>query len=122
MGFKILVVDDNEELLKLYTIFLRRYEVITATNGKEAVELYKKEKPNLVIMDIKMPVMDGLEATKLIKKYDKNAKIIGATAYHDKYVEEMLNLGALEVLKKPFKYRSLLDTIQKYMQEFPQSS
>ncbi len=114
MGIKILLVDDNEELLKLYSIFLRRYDVLLAKNGQEAVEIYKEESPNLVIMDIKMPVMDGIEATKLIKEFDSEAKIIGATAYHDKYVEEMMNAGALEVLKKPFKYRDLLNIIEKY--------
>ncbi|AGB05418.1 response regulator with CheY-like receiver, AAA-type ATPase, and DNA-binding domains [Aciduliprofundum sp. MAR08-339] len=114
MGIKILLVDDNEELLKLYSIFLRRYDVLLAKNGREAVEIYKKESPNLVIMDIKMPVMDGIEATKLIKEFDSEAKIIGATAYHDKYVEEMVSAGALEVLKKPFKYRDLLNIIEKY--------
>ncbi len=114
MGIKILVVDDNEELLKLYSIFLRRYDVLLAKNGKEAVDIYKKESPLLVIMDIKMPVMDGIEATKMIMEYDKNARIIGATAYHDKFVAEMLNAGAREVLKKPFKYRDLLNIIEKY--------
>ncbi len=114
MAIKILVVDDNEELLRLYSIFLRRYEVILAKNGKEGVELYIKHRPDLVIMDIKMPVMDGVEATRKIKEYDKNAKIIGATAYHDKYVNQMMEAGALLVMKKPFKYRELLDVIQKY--------
>ena len=114
MTLKILVVDDNEELLKLYSIFLKRYEVILAKDGKEGVELYKKYKPDIVIMDIKMPVMDGVEATKKIREYDKNAMVIGATAYHDKYVNKMMEAGALEVMKKPFKYRELLDVIQKY--------
>jgi len=114
VALKILVVDDNEELLRLYSIFLRRYEVILAKNGKESLELYKKHNPDLVIMDIKMPVMDGVEATRKIRDYDKNAKIIGATAYHDKYVDQMMEAGALEVMKKPFKYRELLDIIEKY--------
>ena len=114
MGIKILLVDDNEELLKLYSIFLKRYEVITAKNGKEGVKLYMKYHPNIVIMDIKMPIMDGVEATKAIKENDKDAKIIGATAYHDKYAEKMLEAGALEIIKKPFKYREILDLIEKY--------
>jgi len=111
---RVLLVDDNEELLKLYSIFLKRYEVITAKNGKEGVELYMKYHPDIVIMDIKMPIMDGIEATRTIKEYDKDAKIIGATAYHDKYAEKMLEAGAIEVMKKPFKYREILDLIEKY--------
>ena len=114
MPVRVLLVDDNEELLKLYSIFLKRYEVITAKNGKEGVELYMKYHPDIVIMDIKMPIMDGIEATRTIKEYDKDAKIIGATAYHDKYAEKMLEAGAIEVMKKPFKYREILDLIEKY--------
>lgn len=114
MSVRVLLVDDNEELLKLYSIFLKRYEVITAKNGKEGVELYMKYHPDIVIMDIKMPIMDGIEATRIIKEYDKDAKIIGATAYHDKYAEKMLEAGAIEVMKKPFKYREILNLIEKY--------
>jgi YesN/AraC family two-component response regulator len=66
------------EILK---IMLRDYKIIEASNGKEAVELYKKEKPDLVLMDIMMPVMSGIDAVKEIKKIDPNAKIVAITAY-----------------------------------------
>ena len=111
---KILIVDDNDNLLTLYKLFLSEFEVITASNGKEAVEIYRKEKPDIVIIDIKMPEMNGIEATKRIKGINENAKIIGATAYHDKYADEMLKIGALEVMKKPFEMKELVKKIKKY--------
>ncbi len=112
---KVLVVDDNTDLRKLYKLFMSDFEVFEASNGKEAVEIYEKNSPDIVIMDIKMPVMNGIEATKKIKEINKNAKVIGATAYHDKYADEMMKLGVLEVIKKPFKMRELVEKIKKYV-------
>ena len=115
MKIKVLVVDDNEEILTLYKLFLNEFEVITASNGRLAVEIYSKEKPDIVIMDIRMPEMNGIEATKKIREMDKNARIIGATAYHSRYANDMVRMGALEVIKKPFSRDELMKEIMKYL-------
>ncbi|MEE9409932.1 MAG: response regulator, partial [Candidatus Heimdallarchaeota archaeon] len=63
---KILIVDDNDDLRTIMKIMLREFEVVEAKNGKEAIELFNESKPDLVLMDILMPVMDGIEATEII--------------------------------------------------------
>jgi CheY-like chemotaxis protein len=74
---KILIVDDDLAVLEVLSLMLKDdYEVITATNGKEAIDKYRKFKPDLVLMDVVMPEMDGIRATKEILKIDPNAKII----------------------------------------------
>jgi len=78
---KILLVDDNQDFLDILKQGLHAHEVLLAFNGLEGVETYKKELPDVVVMDIKMPVMDGIKATKEIIKFNPNAIVIGGTAY-----------------------------------------
>ena len=83
MKKKILVVDDEPGFLRIITLRLQaeNYDVVTASNGEEALDVLKKEKPNAVLLDIAMPKLDGLEALKRIRKRDKNLPVFMITAY-----------------------------------------
>ncbi|WP_230972487.1 response regulator [Archaeoglobus neptunius] len=116
MRRRIMVVEDDAAVLEAVQIMLgNRYDVITATNGEEAVRLYRIFKPELVLMDIAMPVMDGVEATKEILKFDPEAKIIGISAYIRRRGQELLDAGAKEVIEKPFTRKKLIETVEKYL-------
>lgn len=109
----ILIVDDNEKLRSIFRILLKEFETIEAKNGLEAIELYKKYAPDIVLMDILMPEMDGIKATKEILKIDANAKIAAITAYSSK-AKDILEAGAKEVLTKPIRKNILLEKIKEY--------
>ncbi|NCB72950.1 MAG: response regulator, partial [Clostridia bacterium] len=90
--------------------------LIWARNGEEAVEMYKVNNPAVILMDIKMPVMDGLEATKIIRKYSKDVIIIAQTANafesdHKKAIEA----GCNDVVTKPIRSSVLLAAIKKHL-------
>lgn len=112
---KILLVDDNDDLRMLYSLMLSEFTVIQAVNGHEAVTFYKKHKPDLILMDILMPIKDGIEATKEIIEFDSKAKIIAITAYHSK-VREILLAGAKQAVNKPFRKKELIDIIVQELQ------
>ena len=112
---RILVADDEVLLIELTRHMLSDYDVITAMNGIEAVERYKEYTPDMVLMDIRMPLMDGIEATKEIMKIDPNAKILAVTACAHIRAKEILDVGVLEIIKKPFDLQYLINTIKKYL-------
>ena len=110
-AYRLLVVDDNVELLMLMSQLLgSKYHVNTATNGKEALEIIQKEELDIIISDVMMPVMDGLELTRRIKN-DPNSRhlpIILLTAkMQDEDREEALRIGADSFVTKPFKMSDL---------------
>lgn len=80
---KILIVDDEPDFLEMIKIRLEAndYKVSTASSGKEAIEIIKKEKPDAVLLDILMPNIDGLETLKRIRKIDKNLPVYIVTAF-----------------------------------------
>ncbi|MCV0372317.1 MAG: response regulator [Nitrosarchaeum sp.] len=115
----ILIVDDDLPLLEntAYMIETLGYEVITARDGIEAVDVYKSARPLLTFMDIKMPKQDGFDAFFKIKEFDSDAKVILITAYN---VDEKKHLKAksmslLETIGKPYDIEKLEDTINKYL-------
>ncbi|MBE8539112.1 response regulator [Geoglobus acetivorans] len=112
----LLIADDDSMVQDVLKIMLSdRYEIILASNGKEAVELYKKLKPDIVLMDIVMPGMDGIEATKMIKHIDPDAKVLAITAYASHKGDKMLEAGAVDVIGKPLKKMDLVEKIEKYI-------
>ena len=118
---KIFIVDDDQSLQRLYALILKEagIEIIgTAFNGKKAVEIYLKfnDKPDLILMDHRMPIKNGIDAMKEILQINKNEKIIFASA--DVTVkQEVLSLGALAFLDKPFNMKRLLNTIDKVIEK-----
>ncbi|HCR43521.1 MAG TPA: two-component system response regulator, partial [Ruminococcaceae bacterium] len=87
-----------------------------ASNGKLAVDSYKAEKPDLVIMDITMPVMDGLQALKEIKKDDAGASIIMCSAMgQEAMVVDALKHGAKDFIVKPFKADRIMKTVKSIL-------
>ncbi len=119
--YKILIVEDDPINRELITSILEKtkQEYKIAVNGYEAVEIYKKEKFDVILMDIHMPIMDGYTATKEIRKYEKEnnlpeTKIIAVTAnaMHGER-EKCLSIGMNQYISKPFKTNELLFIIDK---------
>jgi len=106
MKKKILIVEDDLDMQDLYQAVLGKdYEAIPATNGKEAVDLAVAEVPDLILMDIMMPQMNGLQATQLIRMHPKTSSIpiIAVTALSSpKDKEKCLQSGCDDYLSKPF--------------------
>ena len=115
---KILVVDDAQFMRMKATKLLTSngYEVIEASTGSEAVESYKTEKPDAVLLDITMPDMDGLEALKEIKKIDPNARVAMVTAMgQQSIVMDALKSGAKDFIVKPFDPERVLGAVEKIL-------
>ena len=115
---KILIIDDDVHIRQLLEINLRAasYDVVSCTNGKEALDKIKIEKPDLVILDIMMPEIDGLEVCKIIKDDPEieNIKVIMLTARgsaKDKMICKDI-LKADEYMSKPFEMDNLLSVIK----------
>jgi two-component system chemotaxis response regulator CheY len=111
-----LIVEDAESVGSMIgnMLELNGHEIAgLASNGQEAVEKYKALRPDVVLMDIVMPVMDGLSAIKKIKEEDQKARIIVVTAMVRESVKnESMEYGALDVIFKPFEVKRLLDAVK----------
>lgn len=116
MNNKILIVDDAAFMRMMIKDTLKKngYEnLLEASDGEQAVQTYKAEKPDLVIMDITMPNKNGLEALKEIKEMDPNAKIVMCSAMgQESMVVEAIRTGAKDFIVKPFKADRVLKTVQ----------
>ncbi len=116
MEGKILIVDDAAFMRMMIKDTLKKngYEnLIEAADGELAVQAYKAEKPDLVIMDITMPNKNGLEALKEIKEFDSSAKIVMCSAMgQESMVVEAIRSGAKDFIVKPFKADRVLKTVQ----------
>lgn len=114
---KVLIVDDAAFMRMMIKDILEKngFEVVgEANNGIKAVELYKKEKPDVVTMDITMPDMDGIEAVKEIKSIDPDAKVIMCSAMGQQtMVMDAIKAGAKDFIVKPFQPDRVLEADRK---------
>ncbi|GAB4473541.1 MAG: response regulator [Anaerolineales bacterium] len=113
---KILVVDDAEFLRVRISKMLSSegHEIIEAENGLKAVETYKSARPDLVLMDITMPEMDGLAALREIRSFDSSAKVVMLTALgQESVVLEAIKAGARDFVVKPFEKDRVLSAVAK---------
>jgi nitrogen regulation protein NR(I) len=116
---QILVVDDSQPIITLMKEFLQEegYRVITATSAKDALLLIEKEKPDLVLMDIRLPDMDGLDALIEVKKRDPKLSVIMMTAYGTTQTAiEAMKRGAYDYVAKPFNNEELKVLIRKALE------
>jgi YesN/AraC family two-component response regulator len=101
---KILLVDDEAHVRKFIGLVARQLgapTLIEASNGREAVELYRSEKPDLVLLDVNMPVQDGIQTLKLISEIDPECVVVMLTSIASRQiVEEALELGATDYIRK----------------------
>ena len=116
-GKKILVCDDSvlarKQLMDAVKEIAEGAEFIEGKNGAEAVDLYKKEKPDLVFMDIVMPEKDGTTALSEIKDYDKEATIIIVSSVGTQdQLKKAIQLGAKDFIQKPFEKNQITEIIE----------
>lgn len=117
MSKKIMLVDDAAFMRMTIKNALTKagYDnIIEASDGQIAVETYQKEHPDLVIMDITMPNMDGIQALQAIKSSDPEARVVMCSAMgQEGMVVEAIKLGAKDFIVKPFKQDRILQTVEK---------
>jgi CheY-like chemotaxis protein len=113
----ILVAEDEDSNFELVKIVLhKRYRLIRAHNGIEAVTLNEEEHPDLILMDIRMPEMNGLDATRIIKEVDSLTPVIALSAYaFEDNIREAKSAGCDEFMPKPFKVENLIELVGKYL-------
>lgn len=115
---KILVVDDAAFMRMRSTRLLEEagYQVVEAENGEEAVAKYQAEQPDLVLMDITMPIMDGIQATTAIKQKDPNAKIVMVSALgQQSMVMAAVKAGARDFIVKPFQPERVMEVVRRFV-------
>lgn len=118
-SLKVLICDDSilmrkklKESLKLCGSF----DIIEATDGQKAVDFYKEENPDLVFMDIVMPLKDGITAVSEIKEFDKNAKVVMASSSGTKeHLKKSIEAGAFEFIQKPWEDEQIYKIVGNFI-------
>ena len=119
MNRKILVVEDQTDIRKMMKILLELhgFDVIEAGDGYEAVEKAVDENPDLIFMDMAMPVMDGLDSSRTIRRHEglHDVPIVAVTAYGDFYADRAREAGCTDILQKPIDFNRLKPIVEYYM-------
>lgn len=113
---RLLIVDDNKDLLETFSFILKRtgFDVDTAPNGLAAVNKYRNGSFDVILMDFKMPEMNGLDAFYHIKKINPAARVILMTAYTEQgFAESALNDGIFNIIQKPLRVEKLIELIRE---------
>jgi len=112
---KILLVDDNYDILDLLEVFLfGHYEIVTAQNGFEGLSMAEEMRPDIIITDIMMPVMDGIKFLNMLRKKPETALIpvVAITSFAKKMnVKSLMNMGFSGVVAKPFNREAILEVL-----------
>lgn len=112
---KILVIDDEKPTLSMLSLFLQAlgYQVLTAESEEAALDIFRKERPPIVLTDIKMPGKDGLAALQEIKEMDADAQVIVITGHGDRNLaSRAYDLGAIRFLNKPLNTDELMAALE----------
>jgi CheY-like chemotaxis protein len=116
---RVLLAEDETDLRKMMKILLELhgYDVIEAADGYEAVEKAIEQEPDLILMDIAMPVMDGIDSTRTIRMHKEldEVPIVAVTAYGDFYSQRARNAGCNDVIQKPIDFGQLKPMMERYM-------
>ena len=119
MGKKIMLVDDAAFMRMMIKDTLQKNgytEIVEAGNGEQALATYAAEKPDLVLMDITMPVMDCLEALRRLREMDSSARVVMCSAMgQETMVVDALKLGAKDFIVKPFKPDRIMKTVNSIL-------
>ena len=119
MGMNILIVDDLAFMRMVLKDIVEKagFRVVgMATNGEEAIEMYEEKRPDIVILDITMPKMDGITALKRILKIDPDAKVIMCSALgQQRLIVQAIQIGAKDFIVKPFQPQRIINAIKKVL-------
>ncbi|SRR5688500_18836571 len=118
MSKKVLVVEDEADLRKMLKILLgvQGYNVVEAADGYEAVEKAVEERPDLILMDIAMPVLGGIEATRAIRSHAEldGIPILAVTGYSEFYADRAREVGCTAVIRKPLDFAQLKPLVERH--------
>ncbi len=112
----VLVIDDEKPTLAMFRLTLNAYgyEVLTAENGREGLEVFQRERPPIVLTDIKMPGMDGIEVLRQIKRIEPKTEVIVITGHGDMDLAiQALNLDATDFINKPIQRQALEQALER---------
>jgi CheY-like chemotaxis protein len=119
MPKKILIVEDYADARSFMKILVESYgyETIVAADGEQAVQTVQVEQPDLILMDLAMPIMDGLAATRVIRGFDKTAyfPIIAVTAHGESFYKQAIEAGCDDLISKPIDFAVLEPVLNQYL-------
>ncbi len=122
MAKKILIVEDYADALDFMKFLIESYgyETLEAADGEQAVQMVQLEQPDLILMDLAMPIMDGLAATRVIRGFDKTAKlpIIAVSAHGKSLYKQALEAGCNDLISKPIDFAVLEPVLNQYLEHW----
>lgn len=116
----LLYLDDEEMVVSIFTTIFQKHvgRLVSGYNGREGISIFESEKPDIIITDINMPKMDGIEMTAHIRTQDKKTPIIGLTAHTEEEIhEKALLAGMNEIALKPLEREKLISLMEKLLNE-----
>ena len=119
MAKKVLIAEDYADTRSFMKFLVESYgyQALEANDGQEAVATVQKEQPDLILMDLSMPVMDGLAATRVIRGFDgmTSLPIIAVTAYGESYYRQAIEAGCDDLINKPLDFDTLEPVLNQYL-------